>query len=173
MEGVSVLKNSFALSSASELGAENDVFAVFWPCFGPLLDHRPGRRRLFQQAAIVFDTVILNPLHLLFTKLELPETIQDFGGPVLVVDQQVVPSKKDADSTAGGAAQGRDLILLVLEYRLQHTRRASRVASAALARDRPPFGFRMYVLGSPRAHRGAGGRVARLEAAVALFHDVR
>jgi hypothetical protein len=44
-----VLKNSFALSSASEAGAENDVFVVFWPCFGPLLDRRPGRQRLFQQ----------------------------------------------------------------------------------------------------------------------------
>ncbi len=26
-----------ALSSASEPGAENDVFTVFWPCFGPFL----------------------------------------------------------------------------------------------------------------------------------------
>ncbi len=34
----SVLKNSFALFSASEAGAEYDVFVVFWPCFGPLLD---------------------------------------------------------------------------------------------------------------------------------------
>jgi hypothetical protein len=46
----SLLKNSFALSSASEPGAENDVFIVFWPCFGPLLDQRPGTQRLFQQA---------------------------------------------------------------------------------------------------------------------------
>ena len=23
---------------------------MFWPCFGPLLDRRPGRQRLFQQA---------------------------------------------------------------------------------------------------------------------------
>ena len=46
----SVLKNFFALSSASEPGAESDVFAVFRPCSGPLLDHRPGRQRLFQQA---------------------------------------------------------------------------------------------------------------------------
>jgi hypothetical protein len=37
-----VLKNSLALSSASEAGAENDVFVVFWPWFGPLLDRRPG-----------------------------------------------------------------------------------------------------------------------------------
>jgi hypothetical protein len=36
VEGVSVLKNSFALSSASEPGAENAVFVVFWPCFVPL-----------------------------------------------------------------------------------------------------------------------------------------
>jgi hypothetical protein len=48
----SVLKNSFALSSASEPGAENDVFVVFWPRFGPLLDRRPSRHRLFQQAVV-------------------------------------------------------------------------------------------------------------------------
>src|SRR3712207_1029714 len=46
----SVLKNSFARSSASEPGAENDVFVVFWPCFESLLDRRPGPQRLFQQA---------------------------------------------------------------------------------------------------------------------------
>ena len=31
-----MLKNSFALSSAYEPGAENAVFVVFWPCFVPL-----------------------------------------------------------------------------------------------------------------------------------------
>ena len=47
---LSVLKNSFALYSALGSGAENVVFVVFWPCFGPLLDRRPGRQRLFQHA---------------------------------------------------------------------------------------------------------------------------
>src|SRR3712207_78707 len=46
----SVLKNSFALFSASESGTENDFLVVFWPCFGPLLDYRSGRQRLFQHA---------------------------------------------------------------------------------------------------------------------------
>jgi hypothetical protein len=46
----SVLKNSLALFSAPGSGAENDAFVVFWPWFGPLLDRRPGRHQLFQQA---------------------------------------------------------------------------------------------------------------------------
>src|SRR5215203_5232806 len=50
-EPPSVLKNSFALLSAPCFGAESAVFVVFWPCFEPLLDHRPGRQRLFQQPA--------------------------------------------------------------------------------------------------------------------------
>ncbi len=48
----SVLKNSFALSSASEPGAEYVVLVVFWPYFGPLLNRRPGRHRLFQQCSM-------------------------------------------------------------------------------------------------------------------------
>jgi hypothetical protein len=46
----SLLKNSFVLSSASEAGAENAVFVVFWSCFRALLDRRPGQHRLFQHA---------------------------------------------------------------------------------------------------------------------------
>jgi hypothetical protein len=42
VEGVSLLKNSFALPSAPGSGAENDVFVVFWPRFGPLLDIQLG-----------------------------------------------------------------------------------------------------------------------------------
>jgi hypothetical protein len=50
------LKNSFALFSAPSSGTENAVFVVFWPCFGPVLDRRLNRQRLFQQA-VVFSEV--------------------------------------------------------------------------------------------------------------------
>jgi hypothetical protein len=46
----SLLKNSFALSSAPGSGAEYAVSVVFRPCFWTLLDRRPGRRLLFHQA---------------------------------------------------------------------------------------------------------------------------
>jgi hypothetical protein len=55
-----VLKNSFALFSASEAGAENAVFVVFWPWFEPLLDRRPGRYTTFSTAWIVFRTLSSN-----------------------------------------------------------------------------------------------------------------
>jgi hypothetical protein len=46
----SLLKNPFAPSSTPGSGTEYGVFVVFQPCFRALLDHRPGRRLLFQQA---------------------------------------------------------------------------------------------------------------------------
>src|SRR5215216_4862330 len=49
-ERLSLLKNPFALSSAPGSGAEYAVFVAFWPCFRALLDRRPGRHLLFQQA---------------------------------------------------------------------------------------------------------------------------
>src|SRR5215211_4489403 len=50
LEGVSVLKNSFALSCAPGSGAEYAVFVVFWACFRALLESRPGRQLLSQHA---------------------------------------------------------------------------------------------------------------------------
>src|SRR5215204_966739 len=50
LEEASLLKNPFALSSAPGSGAEYAVFVAFWPCFRALLDRRPGRHLLFQQA---------------------------------------------------------------------------------------------------------------------------
>ena len=47
----SLLKNSFALSSAPGAGAEYYVLVVFRSRFRALLDRRPDRPLLFQQAA--------------------------------------------------------------------------------------------------------------------------
>ena len=46
----SLLKNSFTLSSAPGSWAKYAVYVVFWPCFRALLESRPGRQPLFQQA---------------------------------------------------------------------------------------------------------------------------
>jgi hypothetical protein len=51
-----VLKNPFARSSAPCSGANDYVFVVSLPCFGTLLDHRPGRQRLFQQPQFFSET---------------------------------------------------------------------------------------------------------------------
>jgi hypothetical protein len=56
-----VLKNSFALSCAPGSGAEHVVFVVFWTCFRALLESRPGRQPLFQQAE-VFSEVLVDVL---------------------------------------------------------------------------------------------------------------
>jgi hypothetical protein len=45
-----VLKNSFALSAVPASKTEYVAFVVVWPCFRALLDRRPGRQLLFQQA---------------------------------------------------------------------------------------------------------------------------
>jgi len=46
------LKNSFALSCAPGSGTEYVVFVVFWTCSRALLESRPGRQPLFQQAGV-------------------------------------------------------------------------------------------------------------------------
>ena len=45
-----MLKNSLAPCRASGSEAECAIFVGFWPCFRALLDRRPGRQLLFQQA---------------------------------------------------------------------------------------------------------------------------
>ena len=52
VEDLSLLKNSLALSSAPGSWAEYAVLVVFRPRFRALLDRRPDRRPLFQQAEV-------------------------------------------------------------------------------------------------------------------------
>jgi steroid delta-isomerase-like uncharacterized protein len=63
VERVRLLKNPFAPFSGLGSEAENAVFVVFWPCFWPLLDRRPGQQRLFQHAG-VFSELGADPLWL-------------------------------------------------------------------------------------------------------------
>jgi hypothetical protein len=51
----SLLKNSITLTSVPGSKTEHAVFVVFWPCFRALLDHRPGRQLLFQQADSFYE----------------------------------------------------------------------------------------------------------------------
>jgi len=55
VEGVSLLKTPFAPSSAPGSGAEEGVLVVFRPCFRALLECRPGRHLLFQQAGVFYE----------------------------------------------------------------------------------------------------------------------
>src|SRR5215212_12199236 len=110
-EGVSLLKNSFALYSAPGSGAESAVFVVFWTGFEPLSDRRLGRQLLFQQAGV-------------FSEVELPL----YG----VLRSSAV--RDQTDSMSAGA-----LLLHAAGCRLRSTALPASVSPAARGLGRAPL----------------------------------
>src|SRR5215217_8133003 len=101
-EGSSLLKNRFVLAIAPGSGAKYAVPVVFRPCFRPLLNRRPGRHPLFQQARS-FSEIRCS---IVYTPVPTGAKTPDSPAPVPIAEAHIPLSEhlvNRARRTPGGA----------------------------------------------------------------------